>query len=77
METVVRDASEQVEAISGDAPLKAIWYPEKPLVGSTESRLFSRLAASGLLLEPFERIARGLAEVYRDAGGHEHSDSQG
>jgi len=77
LETVGRDTSEQVEAISGDAPLNAFWHPEKPLVGSTESRLFSRLAASGLLLEPFERIARGLAEVYRDSGEHEQSTKKG
>jgi hypothetical protein len=40
------------------------WQPAPPDEGSTERRLFDHLATHGLLLEPFERAALGLREVY-------------
>jgi hypothetical protein len=40
------------------------WHPAPPADGSTERALFEQLAARGLLLEPFDRAADGLREVY-------------
>jgi hypothetical protein len=40
------------------------WQPAPPHDGSLERRLFEHLAVHGLLLEPFERAATGLREVY-------------
>ena len=40
------------------------WHPAPPPDGSPERDLFEQLAARGLLLEPFERAADGLREVY-------------
>ena len=40
------------------------WQPAPPDEGSPERRLFDHLATHGLLLEPFERAALGLREVY-------------
>ena len=66
LETVSHSPSEQVVPLSTDDPLNAFWNPERPIEGSTEGRLFSRLVGAGLLLEPFDRVERGLAEVYGD-----------
>jgi hypothetical protein len=41
------------------------WFPGKPAEDAIESQLLHRLASRGLLLEPFERAATGLREVYR------------
>ena len=40
------------------------WHPAPPLDGSPERELFDQLAARGLLLEPFDRAADGLREVF-------------
>jgi hypothetical protein len=40
------------------------WQPAPPDEGSLERQLFDHLATHGLLLEPFERAALGLREVY-------------
>jgi hypothetical protein len=40
------------------------WQPGTPHEGSLERRLWEHLSAHGLLLEPFERAATGLREVY-------------
>lgn len=40
------------------------WTPAAPTTGSPEHQLFDRLASHGLLLEPLERAASGLREVY-------------
>jgi hypothetical protein len=47
-----------------DAPAHVAWQPTPPPDGSVERRLFEYLAGHGLLLEPFERAAVGLLEVY-------------
>jgi len=48
-----------------DRPLANVsWQPEAPDAGSLERDLFDHLATHGLLLEPFERAAAGLREVY-------------
>jgi hypothetical protein len=59
---VIEDA-EQAEASEG-APLQLFWYPAPPQDGTPERELVRRLSRGGLLLEPFERAAVGLAEVY-------------
>jgi hypothetical protein len=45
-------------------PVHLFWYPAPPTPGSAERRLFDQLSGQGLLLEPFERAAFGLREVY-------------
>lgn len=45
-------------------PPHVAWHPEPPPDASLERRLFERLSAHGLLLEPFERALIGLHEVY-------------
>jgi len=40
------------------------WQPQPPAEDSHARRLFDHLASHGLLLEPFERAAVGLGEVY-------------
>jgi hypothetical protein len=40
------------------------WQPAPPGEDSTARRLFDRLSAAGLLVEPFERASVGLREVY-------------
>lgn len=44
------------------------WQPAPPADGTPERRLVDGLAASGLLLEPFERAALGLREAYAADG---------
>ncbi len=47
-----------------ESPPHVEWQPAIPDAGSVEWRLFEHLSAHGLLLEPFERAAAGLQEVY-------------
>jgi hypothetical protein len=51
------------------AALQIFWYPAPPGEGTPERELVRRAMGAGLLLEPFERAARGLAEVYGAADG--------
>lgn len=44
--------------------LRLVWCPEIPIPGTAGNKLFYRLSNSGLLVEPFQRITRGLIEVY-------------
>jgi hypothetical protein len=46
------------------SPPHVAWLPQPPEEGSVERKLFEHLSARGLLLEPFERAAVGLREVY-------------
>ncbi len=55
----VADASE---------PMHLFWYPGRPQDDSVELRLLRELTSSGLLVEPFERAAIGIREVYRPKG---------
>jgi hypothetical protein len=52
------------EVLEEAAPPDIAWQPAPPEEGSLERRLFEHLTAHGLLLEPFERAALGLQEVY-------------
>ena len=58
-------SSLEVEATTDTPePLHLFWFPGKPAEESIEYRLFNRLIAHGLLLEPFDRALIGLREVY-------------
>jgi hypothetical protein len=46
------------------SPAQVAWQPAPPGDDSVERRLFEHLSVHGLLLEPFERAALGLREVY-------------
>jgi hypothetical protein len=60
-------AVETEEVVDEPQPLHLFWFPEPPAADSPERRLFERLRDHGLLLEPFERAAVGLREVYPGA----------
>ncbi len=44
--------------------LQLLWCPSPPAKGSMEARLLEKLSERDLLIEPFERILKGLAEVF-------------
>jgi hypothetical protein len=52
------------EVVEEPEPLHLFWFPAAPAAGSLGRELFERLCTHGLLLEPFERAATGLMEVY-------------
>ena len=63
------DADEQDGAGAAGAPpipdaAHVFWHPAPPGEDSPERQLFDQLAERGLLLEPFDRAADGLREVY-------------
>lgn len=62
-------AEETQEVLADPRPLHLFWFPGPPAADSIERRLFDRLSIHGLLLEPFERAATGLLEVYSAAEG--------
>jgi hypothetical protein len=45
----------------------ALWVGDPPASGAVARRLFEHLASRRLLIEPFERAARGLDEAYESA----------
>ncbi len=51
-------------ATSEDEHIDVLWFPEPPVAGTPERRLFQELQERGLLHEPFERAGIGLHEVY-------------
>ena len=59
-----RGASEEIEQIG--ASLFAVWGSEPPGEGSEARRLFRTLMDRPNPLEPFGRVADGIAEAYRD-----------
>ena len=64
-EVVSPSEAETAETVSCSEPLHAFWFPGKPAEDSLELRLLDLLTARGLLLEPFDRAATGLREVYQ------------
>jgi hypothetical protein len=57
------------EVLDESAPLiPCTWQPAPPSDDTAAHRLFERLGAHGLLLEPFERASLGLREVYPPVG---------
>ena len=57
-------ATETPEILEEPPDVHVFWFPGSPASESVERRLFSRLSLHGLLLEPFQRAALGLREVY-------------
>ncbi len=57
-------AGEVEETVEEPEPLHLFWFPAPPAPDTMERRLFDRLRTRGLLLEPFDRAATGLREVY-------------
>ena len=53
--------------VSGDATAHLFWRPALPSPESPPRRLVARLAARGLLLEPFERAGAGFDEAFSGA----------
>jgi hypothetical protein len=58
-------AGERREVIPDEQPVQLFWSGEQPPEDAPARRLVAYLAARGVLLEPFERAAIGLREVYR------------
>ncbi|MBI4544760.1 MAG: hypothetical protein HY703_06180 [Gemmatimonadetes bacterium] len=58
-------AGEEREVLSEDEPVQVFWIGGRPPDEAPARRMVLRLAARGLLIEPFERAATGLREVYR------------
>ncbi len=67
MKATPHSTLEVEETLEDPEPLRLFWFPVSPPDGSIERRLFNRLAAGGLLTEPFERILVGLREVDGEA----------
>ena len=59
---------ETQETTEASEPLHLFWFPGKPQHDSGERRLLHELTSRGLLVEPFERAAIGLKEVYQTKG---------
>jgi hypothetical protein len=60
----VHTTTGEVMEDEASSPPNVAWQPSPPETGSVERKLFEYLSAHGLLLEPFERAALGLREVY-------------
>ena len=57
-----QEARDEAEA---NEPMHLFWFPDQPTEGSIEQRLIHQLSDYRLLLEPFDRAAVGLREVYK------------
>ena len=57
--------SETQDTVQASEPMNVFWFPGKPQDDSIELRFLHELVSRGLLLEPLERAAIGLREVYR------------
>ncbi len=55
---------ERQETMAGAGQAHIFWFPSQPPEGSIERELLDRLVVRGLLMEPFERAALGLSEVF-------------
>jgi hypothetical protein len=73
MQATADAGAEGVETVETPESLHLFWFPQAPAEASDERRLFEHLRAHGLLLEPFERAATGLREVF----GAELGDASG
>ncbi|MGE0822196.1 MAG: hypothetical protein AB7G75_01615 [Candidatus Binatia bacterium] len=65
---VLPSPTETKDTLQAPEPVQVFWFPGRPAEDSMEWQLLQRLAAHGLLLEPFERASFGLREVYRTEG---------
>ena len=66
MAAVPFSSREVMDVTDTGEPMHLFWFPEKPDEGSAEQELLRKLVSHGLLLEPFERAAVGLREVYKE-----------
>jgi hypothetical protein len=64
LEAAAFAAVETEEAVEQPDPFHLFWFPAAPAAETPERSLADRLIAHGLLMEPFERAAVGLREVY-------------
>jgi hypothetical protein len=62
LDAIAEGAEEQAQDLDID-DLHLLWATGCPSSGSAEATLVGTLAAAGLLTEPFERCAAGLAEA--------------
>ena len=53
------------ESDTEEPPLHIFWFPDRPPEESPEQKLFRHLDSHRLLVEPFQRAAVGLSEVYK------------
>jgi len=67
-------AIEERELLGHEERVQLFWQGRQPEPGSPQRPLVERLAARGLLLEPFERARAGLHEVYGARGREAESD---
>jgi len=65
---VGQSATETRDVVEGDIPLQIFWHGVPPDGENVAHSVVQRLAAAGLLLEPFDRAVTGLREVYGAAG---------
>jgi hypothetical protein len=65
VEAIPYSGNETRDTVHATEPLQVFWFPGKPAEDAIELRLLHLLSSGGLLLEPFERAAIGLREVYR------------
>ncbi len=61
---VGQSVDESREVVDGDVPLQVFWHGVVPDAANDARALVQLFAARGLLLEPFDRAATGLREVY-------------
>lgn len=64
---VGQTAAEEREVIGEAGSVQLFWAGSPPAADSAERVLLAELVRRGLLAEPFERAAVGLAEVYGDS----------
>lgn len=64
---VGQTAAEDREVLGDTGSLQLFWVGTPPAPESAARALLNELARRGLLTEPFERAALGLAEVYGDS----------
>jgi hypothetical protein len=57
-------AIEEAEPLGGKDGVQVFWVRGRPTESTSAHRLAERLAARGLLLEPFDRVLAGLREAY-------------
>jgi hypothetical protein len=65
---VGQSAAEARDVVEGDIPLQIFWHGLDPEGDGVARSVVQRLAAAGLLVEPFERAVTGLREVYGVVG---------
>jgi len=65
MRATACSGQESQEATEASEPMHLFWFPGRPQHDSIERRLLQELISRGLLVEPFDRAAIGLKEVYQ------------